>query len=125
MEEELKKHLSKDPDGLLTYEYIANNIDGIADILPELVDNMVCVDPNGQFCVSAARYLHAIDAVNYSQSVGCLIAAAIEKDRERAYIGQLLPDIWGADYAERVDELNAADDNFRRVYKRIYPKNSL
>ena len=63
--------------------------------------------------------------MNYSQSVGRLIAAAIEKDRERAYIGQLLPDIWGADYADRVDELNAADDNFRRVYKRIYPKNSL
>lgn len=125
MEEELKKHLGNDPDGLLTYKYIANNIERIADILPELVDNMVCVDPNGQFCVSAARYLHAIDAENYAQAVDRLIAAAIDKDRERAYIGQLLPDIWGADYAGRVDELNASDDNFRRIYKRIYPKNSL
>lgn len=121
MDEELKKHLGKDPDGLLTYEYIANNIDGIDPVLPDLVDNMISVDPNGQFCVSAARYLHAIDPQRYGASVDRLIAAAIDKDRERAYIGQLLPDIWGADYKERAEELNAADNNFRRIYKRIYP----
>lgn len=121
MDEELKKHLSKDPDGLLTYEYIANNIEGIDAVLPELTDNMISVDPNGQFCVSAARYLHAIDPQRYGASVDRLIAAAIDKDRERAYIGQLLADIWGADYKERAEELNAADNNFRRIYKRIYP----
>lgn len=121
MEETLKKQLSNDPDGLLTYEYIANNIDGITNEMPELVDNMIAVDGCGQFCVSAARYLHAIDSQRYADPINRLIAAAIDKDRERAYIGQLLPDIWGADYAEHVDELNAADDNFRRIYKRIYP----
>lgn len=121
MDEELKKHLGKDPDGLLTYEYIANNIDGIDPVLPDLVDNMINVDPNGQFCVSAARYLHAIDPQRYGASVDRLIAAAIDKDRERAYISQLLPDIWGADYKERAEELSAADNNFRRIYKRIYP----
>lgn len=121
MEEELKKKLSKDPDGLLTYEYIANNIEAIGPLLPELVDNMVCCDPNGQFCVSAARYLNAISPEAYSEAIGRLISAAIDKDRERAYIGQLLPDIWGADYAEHIDELKASDDNFRRIHKRIFP----
>lgn len=121
MDENLRKKLSKDPDGLLTYEYIANNIDSIAGCLPELVENMIAVDQCGQFCVSAARYLHAIDAACYNDAVGRLIEAAIEKDRNRAYIGQLLPDIWGKDYADRVDELKASDNNFRRIYKRIYP----
>lgn len=122
MDEDLKKRLSKDPDGLLTYEYIANNINGIEELLPELVKNMIAVDGNGQFCVSAARYLNAIDAEKYSVSVKQLVAAAIDKDRERSYIGQLLADIWGADYAEHAEELSAADDNFRRIYKRIYTK---
>lgn len=122
MDEELKKRLSKDPDGLLTYEYMANNINGIDELLPELVDNMIAVDGNGQFCVSAARYLHAIDSVKCADSIKRLIAAAIDKDRERAYIGLLLADIWGADYADCADELSAGDDNFRRIYKRIYPK---
>ena len=70
--------------------------------MQDLVDNMIKVDHNGQFSVSAARYLHAIDAMKYAVSVNRLIAAAIEKDRERAYIGRLLPDIWGADYHEKV-----------------------
>ena len=121
MDEEIKKRLAADPDGLITYEFIANNIDSIDPVLPELVDNMISVDACGQFCVSAARYLNATDAEKHAPAVSRLIAAAIDKDRERAYIGQLLPDIWGADYAERVDELNSSDNNFRRIYKRIYP----
>jgi hypothetical protein len=121
MNEDLKKRLSKDPDGLLTYEYIANNINEIDSVLPELVENMIAVDGNGQFCVSAARYLHAIDAAKYADSIKYLIASAIDKDRERAYIGMLLADIWGADYADRAEELSSADDNFRRIYKRLYP----
>ena len=40
MVEELKKQLAKDPDGLLTYEFIANNIDSIDDIMPELAANI-------------------------------------------------------------------------------------
>lgn len=122
MNEDLKKRLSKDPDGLLTYEYIANNINEIDSVLSELVENMIAVDGNGQFCVSAARYLHAIDAAKYADSIKSLIASAIDKDRERAYIGMLLADIWGADYVERAEELSAGDDNFRRIYKRIYTK---
>ena len=121
MDESLKKQLSKDPDGLLTYEYIANNIGEIDDIMPELADNIISVDTAGQFVVSAARYLNAIDKVKYAESIDKLIKAAIEKDRERKYLGDLAVSIWGADYKERADELAEGDDNFRRIYKRLYP----
>ncbi|MBQ1932936.1 MAG: hypothetical protein II360_05515 [Muribaculaceae bacterium] len=121
MDQELKKELSKDPDGLLTYEYIANNIDTCHEIIDDLVENMILVDRNGQFLVSAARYLNAIDSEFYASQISRLIAAAIEKDREHRYIGDLLQGIWGTGYASRVDELNASDDNFRRIYKRLFP----
>lgn len=121
MDEELRKKLSADPDGLLTYEYIANHIGACDEIMTELVDNMMAVDRSGQFVVSAARYLSAIDREAYAGHINRLIASAIEKDHERRYIGDLLKGIWGADYAERAQELNATDDNFRRIYKRLYP----
>jgi hypothetical protein len=120
MKEEIKKQLGNDPDGLLTYEYIANHINGIAPIIDDLVDNMIAVDKSGQFIVSAARYLSAIDSVAYSEPISRLIAAAIEKDREHRYIGDLLT-LWGNDYESRIDVLNATDNNFRRIYKRLYP----
>ncbi len=82
---------------------------------------MINVDASGQFTVSAARYLNAINPEAYAQQISRLIAAAIEKDRERRYIGELLQSIWGDDYATRVDELNATDANFRRIYQRLYP----
>ncbi len=121
MDEDILKQLSKDPDGLLTYEYIANHIGECDDSMDALVQNMINVDASGQFTVSAARYLNAINPEAYAQQISRLIAAAIEKDRERRYIGELLQSIWGDDYATRVDELNATDDNFRRIYKRLYP----
>lgn len=125
MDQELKKRLTQDPDGLLTYEYIANHIGECDDIIPELVDNMILVDQTGQFLVSAARYLYAIDAVKYGDAITRLIAVAIEKDREHRYIGDLLQAIWGENYEQRIDELNETDDNFRRIYKRLYPKTAI
>lgn len=125
MDEILKKTLSKDPDGLLTYEYIANNIDSCFEIIDDLIDNMITVDRNGQFLVSAARYLHAIDKTQYAAAISKLIAAAIEKDREHRYIGDLLQGIWGKDYADHIAELNSSDDNFRRIYKRLYPSTAI
>lgn len=125
MDQDLKKRLANDPDGLLTYEYIANHIGTCDDIMDDLVDNMVLVDKSGQFLVSAARYLYAIDPEKYSGGINRLIASAIEKDREHRYIGDLLQSIWGQDYAERADELNATDDNFRRIYKRVFPSAGL
>ena len=120
MDEELKKRLAKDPDGLLTYEYIANHIGLCEDIMPQLVSNLISVDQNGQFSVSAARYLHAIDASHYRLLIDELVNAAIDRDRERRYIGSLLQSFWGDDYHERAEELNKKDNNFRRIYKRLY-----
>ncbi len=125
MEQELKKQLSQDPDGLLTYEYIANHIGSCDDIMDELVDNMIFVDSTGQFVVSAARYLFAINPDLYAAHITRLIGAAIEKDRERRYLADLVQSIWGPDYADRAAELSAADDNFRRIYKRLLPSQSL
>lgn len=119
MKDEIKKLLGKDPDGLLTYEYLANHISEIDEVIDDIVDNMIAVDHTGQFLVSAARYLFAIDKDTYRAPVSKLIASAIEKDRERRYIGDLLT-MWGQDYEENAAELSAADDNFRRIYKRLY-----
>ena len=125
MDQETRKHLGKDPDGLLTYEYIANHIGLCDDDMPLLVDNMIAVDSTGQFMVSAARYLGAIDAVKYQESIGRLVAMAIERDRERRYIGDLLTSLWGPDYLERAEALSSSDDNFRRIFKRIHPSGLL
>lgn len=125
MDQELKKQLTQDPDGLLTYEYIANHIGLCDDIMAELVNNMILVDKTGQFVVSAARYLHAIDAERYCKQIQTLANAAIEKDRERRYLPDLLLSLYGADYADRIEQLNETDDIFRRIYKRLTPPNAL
>lgn len=119
------KDLAADPDGLLTYEYIVNHIGNCDDIMGDLVGNLIGVDASGQFTVSAARYLHAVDADAYRPHVDRLIAAAIERDREHRYIGDLLTAIWGDGYINRADELSAADNNFRRIFKRLYPSSAL
>ncbi len=121
MDEILMKKLRKDPNGLMTYEYIANNIGHIDQEMPELVDNIIAVDSTGQFVVSTARYLHAIDPKKYATCIDALIKAAIARDREHVYLGDLAATIWGQDYKERAVELSAQDDNFRRIYKRLYP----
>ena len=122
MDEDILKKLKKDEDGLLTYEYIANNMGKCDSIMPELIDNIIKVDRNGQFIVSTARYLNAIDKKKYASGIDTLVKAAIERDREHKYIPELLSSLWGADYNMYVDELNAKDDNFRRIYKRVYQK---
>ncbi|MDD2961397.1 MAG: hypothetical protein PHR45_04860 [Muribaculaceae bacterium] len=121
MEQEVLKKISKDTNGLLTYEYIANHIDGVSiEDLGKLVDNMILVDTTGQFVVSTARYLHAINADEFAILIDKLIKAAIKVDREHKYITDLLASIWGADYKLHVEELNVKDDNFRRIYKRVF-----
>ena len=82
----LKKELARDTDGLLTYEYLANHIDDCDRDLSGLVDNMIAVDSTGQFIVSAARYLAAIDLERYRRHIDRLVATAIERDHERRYI---------------------------------------
>ena len=122
MDIELKKKLEEDTSGLLTYEYIANNIsNNIDDVIDYLIDNIIRVDKNGQFVVSTARYLNAIDCKKFNEQIDKLIKAAITLDRERVYLPDLAASIWGSDYKERATQLIASDDNFRRIYKRLYP----
>lgn len=117
------KHLSSDPDGMMTYDYIVNNVEnGVVDLdLP--IENLLVVDRTGQFLASSARYLHAVDSEVFHKYIGRLVEGAIMRDRERKYISSLLEALWGVGYLNRVDELNRTDDNFRRIYKRVYPEN--
>ena len=116
------QNLKHDPDGLLTYEYIANHIDSIdKDDLSWLADNMTTVDLSGQFLASAARYLHAINPEQYAETVNHLVSSTIDKDREHRYLPDVLNSIYGPDYQLHAAELSASDNNFRRIYKRLYP----
>lgn len=117
-----EKRLKSDPDGLLTYEYLANNIETCTGAdLEAVVDNLKRVDLNGQFTASAARYLNALDSAAYASAIETLAAATIDKDREHRYLGNLLSSLYGEDYKDRADELSAGDNNFRRMYKRLFP----
>lgn len=118
------KNLENDPDGMMTYEYIVNNFETCDDQMPQLVENLKRVDLSGQFLASSARFLSAVDSKKFSPWLPSLIEGAISKDRERRYIGSLLEAIWGEDYKEKADILKESDDNFRRIYKRIYPAES-
>lgn len=121
--EDITKLIASDKDGMTTYEYIANHVDSSLNQMSELIDNLKRVDTTGQFLCSTARFLAAIDSERFNLSISRLISAAIEKDREKRYIGSLLCAIWGNDYNDHVDELKQKDDNFRRVYKRVYDNN--
>lgn len=116
------KKLRCDTDGLLTYEYMANHIGECepAD-MDLLIENMSRVDRSGQFLASAARYLNAIDPAAYAPAIKELVSQAIDKDREHAYLPDLLQGLYGEGYQERAQELCACDDNFRRIYKRLFP----
>ncbi len=125
MDEATKKALAQDSDGLTTYEYIANHIDTCGPDLDWLADNMGRADLTGQFVISAARYLYAIDPAEFAPVISKLIAMGIDKDRERRYIGALMKQMYGEDYREKAAELSAADNNFRRIYKRLFPEGAL
>ncbi|MDE5903269.1 MAG: hypothetical protein K2O78_01910 [Muribaculaceae bacterium] len=103
------------------YEYIVNHVDECRGKLDNLIIELRRADASGQFLASSARFLAAVDREGFADYLPVLIEGAIAKDRERRYIGQLLEAIWGKDYTERVDELVASDDVFRRLYKRVYP----
>ncbi len=121
MTEKDKKALEADTEGLVNYEYLANHIDDIDPDIDFIIENLRSVDHTGQFMASAARYLNAIDAARFAEPVRRLVSLTIDRDREHRFIGDLIVSIYGADYAERATELSAADNNFRRMYKRLYP----
>ena len=121
MTDELNQILNNDEDGLLIYQYIANNVDCSAEDMALLIENLKRVDRKGQFSASAARYLNTIGDDALKPVIDELIDPVIDADRERRYLAELLPDIYCADYVERAEELSLADRNFRRMYKRVYP----
>lgn len=120
MSEQLKPPAA-DADGMAIYEYIVNNVETCHDEMEPLVEQLKRADSTGQFLASTARFLAAIDRNKFEDCLAPLIEGAIDKDRERRYIGSLLEAIWGADYLERADQLRASDDIFRRLFKRVYP----
>lgn len=123
--DQIDKLLLEDVDGMATYEFMVNNIDLHPELVSKAVENLQRVDHTGQFASSAARFLHAINARHFAADIDCLLKQAIDKDREKAYLPSLLSCIWGDDYASRVDELREADDNFRRIYKRVHPSSAI
>ena len=116
------KTLRNDPDGLLSYEYLANHMgQSSPDEIDAVIENMIAVDMSGQFLASAARSLHAIDPAGFAEPVRRLVAATIDKDREHRYLPDLLTGLYGEDCVADARRLSASDDNFRRIYKRLYP----
>lgn len=118
------KTLDKDIDGMATYDYLANHVVDCLKDMDFLTENLLRADSTGQYLASSARFLSSVDPDTFRPWIGRLIEGAIEKDRERRYIGSLLEAVWGNDYLEHVEELKKSDDNFRRIYKRIYPEKS-
>ena len=119
--EELDALKAADRDGLRIYEYIANHIGDCDNDLVALAEALRELDLTGQFTASAARFLHAINADLYAEPVRILVSATIDRDREHSFLPDLMLSIYGPDYAEHADELSATDNNFRRMYKRLYP----
>ncbi len=89
------------------YETLVDAESSAPDRLPALVAGLVDSDETGQYLCSGARYLGALDRGRYA--------------REHRYISQLLPALWGDDFMARAEQLRISDNNFRRIYKRIYP----
>lgn len=125
MTDDEKKRLTTDFDGLSTYEYIANHIGAPELDIDWLTANLIRVDSNGQFTGSAARYLNAIDPQGFAPNIAKLIEATIDKDREHRYLLPLMLGIYGEDCHSHAKEISATDNNFRRIYKRLYPTSVL
>ena len=123
--EDVIKHPEKDLTGMDTYEYLVNHVDSCYDQLPQLIENLRRIDKNGQFLASSARFLNAVDPTGFKDYIEQLVNAAIDKDRERKYIGSLLEALWGQDYQLRANELQKENDCFRRIFKRLFPEKSI
>lgn len=112
---------SADQAAMECYEYIVDNAEsGDFDIV-KAIEKLKETDMSGQFLCSTARYLSAINDEKYHEWIAPLVEGAIDKDRDRKYIGSLLQALWGEDYMENAAALCETDNNFRRIYKRIFP----
>lgn len=117
--------ISAEDEGMHIYEYIVDNAESDALQMGDMVMKLRHADKTGQFLCSTARYLAAVDRARFDQWIAPLVEGAIEKDRDRRYIGSLLEALWGTDYAEKAEELKSSDDNFRRIYKRLYESSAM
>lgn len=124
MDENTVKTLSADSTGMLCYEYLVNNVEQNRECLDFLVETIKHADISGQFTASSAIFLAAVDRRGFASAISDLVAATITKDREHKYLTQLAAAIWGSDFADRAEVLST-DDNFRRIYKRLYPEGPL
>lgn len=106
--------------GMEVYDYIVNHVSDIDAELPDLILRLAEMDSTGQFLASTARFLASVSQEDFRVHISRLVELAIEKDHERKYIGALLKSLWGDDYMEHAAELREKDNNFRRIYKRIY-----
>lgn len=120
MDKDKTKSQDAEMAGMAVYQHIVDNCETCGEEMSELIMKLREVDTSGQFLASTARYLAAVNREAFEPWLAPLIEATIDKDRERRYIGSLLQAIWGEDFEDRVEELNATDNNFRRIYKRIH-----
>ncbi|MBD5304085.1 MAG: hypothetical protein K2G53_10310 [Muribaculaceae bacterium] len=112
-------------EGMRIYEYIVDNAENEELLMGDLVMKLRNADTTGQFLCSTARYLAAVDRERFCDWIAPLVEGAIEKDRDRRYIGSLLEALWGVDYKDRAEDLKQTDDNFRRIYKRLYDSSAM
>ena len=124
-DKEAEKQDAPEQKGMKIYEYIVDNCETCSAEMPSLIARLREADLSGQFLASTARYLAAVDRETFEPWLAPLIEGAIDRDRERRYIGSLLKAIWGEDYEDRVEELKETDNNFRRIYKRIHNEEDL
>ena len=116
------KTISKDLDGMQTYDYLVNHVGECLQNMDYITDNLLKCDSTGQFLASSARFLSSVDKATFDPWIVRLVEGAIDKDRERRYIGSLLEALWGKDYMDNASSLKEEDDNFRRIFKRLYPQ---
>lgn len=122
MESKLADKGALEQEGMKIYQYIVDHCETCAPEMAELICRLREADTSGQFLASTARYLAAVDRTTFEPWLAPLIEGAIDRDRERRYIGSLLQAIWGEDFESRVEDLKTKDNNFRRIYKRMHPE---
>lgn len=124
LKEEIKK-IEHEKDELKTYEFLANHLYDMDDEdLSRIVNVLDNADRSGQYLASGVRYMKAMDSERFGEHIRRMTSLIIDRDREHKYIGDLISFLYGAEYYDHVEELSS-DNNFRRMYKRLFPGKGL